>query len=226
MATLLEKVSTLISANLHSLIDRALKSNSLAVIDQYIRQVEDHLEDLEDAAATIGGEIKSLKRKLVDHEQKAVELDKAVDAFLVEGNDSAAMAAQSRLNSTQRLIETYNEQLVRLEDEYRKLLDAKVKLEARHATMKTQRAELQSLLELAKSKEIVVKTMDGLDDIMGSGDSDISRIAHSIYARLDKATAATEIRTASLDEQIEQVLDSDKINQQLAERKKKLSIGE
>lgn len=226
MATLLEKVSTLISANLHSLIDRALKTNSLAVIDQYIRQVEDHLEDLEDAAATVGGEIKSLKRKLVDHEQKAVEMDKAIDAFLVEGNDSAAMAAQSRLNSTQRLIETYNEQLVRLEDEYRKLLDAKVKLEARHATMKTQRAELQSLLELAKSKEIVVKTMDGLDDIMGSGDSDISRIAQSIYARLDKATAATEIRTASLDEQIERVLDSDKINQQLAERKKKLSLGE
>ena len=71
MATLLEKVSTLISANLHSLVDQALQSNSLAVIDQYIRQVEDNLEDLEDAAATIGGEVKSIRRKLVDHEQKS-----------------------------------------------------------------------------------------------------------------------------------------------------------
>jgi phage shock protein A len=71
MATLLEKVSTLISANLHSLVDQALKANSLAVIDQYIRQVEDHLEDLEDAAATVGGEVKSIKRKLQDHEQKS-----------------------------------------------------------------------------------------------------------------------------------------------------------
>jgi phage shock protein A len=223
MASLLEKVSTLISANLHSLIDRALKANSMAVIDQYIRQVENHLEDLEDAAATIGGEIKSIKRKLDEHTKKSKELDKAIDAFLVEGDDEAAAATQSRLNSTQRLIDTYKEQSERLEEEYQKLLDAKVKLEARLATMKQEREELQSLLELAKSKEIVVKTIKSLDDMMGSGDSDISRIAKSIYDRLDKATAATEIRAASLDEQIDQVLDRDTIDAQLEERRQKLN---
>jgi phage shock protein A len=50
---------------------------------------------------------------------------------------------------------------------------------------------------LAKSKEIV-KTIKRLDDLTGSGDTDISRIAQSIYARLDKATAATEVRPASM----------------------------
>jgi phage shock protein A len=223
MASLLEKVSTLISANLHSLIDRALKANSMAVIDQYIRQVENHLEDLEDAAATIGGEIKSIKRKLDEHTKKSKELDKAIDAFLVDGDDEAAAATQSRLNSTQRLIDTYKEQSERLEEEYQKLLDAKVKLEARLATMKQEREELQSLLELAKSKEIVVKTIKSLDDMMVSGDSDISRIAKSIYDRLDKATAATEIRATSLDEQIDQVLDRDTIDAQLEERRQKLN---
>jgi phage shock protein A len=64
MATLLEKVSTLITANMHALVDQALKSNSLAVIDQYIRQAEDQLENLEDAAATVGGEVKSIRRKI------------------------------------------------------------------------------------------------------------------------------------------------------------------
>ena len=146
MATLLEKVSTLISANLHSLVDQALKSNSLAVVDQYIRQVENHLEDLEDAAATVGGEVKSIKRRLHDQEQKETELDRAIDAFLMEGNDTAAAASQSKLNSTQRLIETYQEQHTRLEAEYQKLLDAKVKLEARLATMKQEREELQALV--------------------------------------------------------------------------------
>ena len=226
MASLLEKVSTLISANLHALVDQALKSNSLAVIDQYIRQVEDHLEDLEDAAATVGGEVKSIKRKLHDHEQKATELDQAIDAFLMEGNEATATAAQSKLNSTQRLIETYGEQLARLEVEYQKLLEAKVKLEARLATMKQQREELKALLELAKSKEIAVRAMKGLDDLVGSGDTDISRIAQSIYARLDKATTATEMRAASLDEQIDQVLDRGVIDAQLAERKKRLGLSE
>jgi phage shock protein A len=224
MASLLEKVSTLISANLHALVDQALASNSMAVIDQYIRQVENHLEDLEDAAATVGGEAKSINRKLEDLRQKSEELDKAVDAFLQEGNDAAATAAQSRLNSTQRLIETFQEQLARQEVEYQKLLDAKVKLEARLSTMKTQRTELQALLELAKSKETMVKAMKSLDDLMGVGDSDISRLAESIQKRLDKATTATELRSASIDEQIDTILDKGKIDAQLAERKKKLNI--
>jgi phage shock protein A len=224
MASLLEKVSTLISANLHSLVDQALQANSLAVIDQYIRQVEDNLEDLEDAAATIGGEVKSVKRKLHDLEQKEDELDRAIDAFLLEGNEETAVATQSKLNSTLRLVETYEEQAARLKDEYQKLLDAKVKLEARLSTMKQEREELQALLELAKSKEIAVHAMKGLDDLMGSGDTDISRIAGSIYARLDKATTAAEMRAASLDEQIDQVLERDVLDAQLAERKRKLGI--
>ncbi len=224
MASLLEKVATLISANMHALVDQALSTNSMAVIDQYIRQVENHLEDLEDAAATVGGEAKSINRKLEDLQQKSEEMDKAVDAFLQEGNDAAATAAQSRLNSTQRLVETFQEQLARQEVEYQKLLDAKVKLEARLSTMKTQRKELQALLELAKSKETMVKAMKSLDDLMGVGDSDISRLAESIYKRLDKATTASELRSVSLDEQIDSILDKDQIDAQLAERKKKLKI--
>jgi phage shock protein A len=226
MATLLEKVSTLVSANLHALVDKALRSNNIAVIDQYIRQVEDSLEDLEDAAATVGGGVKSLKRKLVEMEQKVAEFDRAIDAFLVEGNESGAVAVQSRLNSSQRLVETYKEQIARQEAEFQQLLDAKVKLEARLSTMKQQREELRALLDLAKSKEISVKAMKGLDDLMGTGDADISRMAEGIYARLDKASTAVEMRAANLDEQIDNVLDRGAINSQLEERRKRLGLNE
>jgi hypothetical protein len=34
MATLISKVQTLISANLHALVDKALESNSVAVMDE------------------------------------------------------------------------------------------------------------------------------------------------------------------------------------------------
>ena len=223
MTTLLDKVSVLVSANLHALVDQALKANSLAVIDQFIRQAEDNLENLADAAATVGGEIKSLRRKVNDYEKKAKDLDRTIDVFITNNNENAAAAAQSQLNGISQLVENYNLQISTQEAEYQKLLDAKVKLEARLATMKQQRTELQSLLELAKSKEVVVKTVKNLDALMGSGDSDVSRIAQSIYARLDKASAATEMRTASLDEQIDQVLGRELINQQLAERKKRLN---
>lgn len=224
MASLMEKVSTLISANLHYMVDQALKTNSMAVIDQYIRQVEDNLEDLEDAAATVGAEVRSIERKLSEFEQKADEQDRAINAFLIEGNETAAAAVQSRLNSTKRLVETYREQADRQRVEFRNLLDAKVKLEARLATMKQERDELQALLQLAKSKETTVKAMKSLDDLMGSGDSDISGIAESIYARLDKASTASEMRAASLDQQMDDVLERSALDAQLAERKRSLGI--
>ncbi len=224
MASLLEKFSTLISANMHALVDAALKGNSVAVIDQYIRQVEDNLVDLDDAAATVGGEVKSIKRRLIDHEQRQTELDRGIDAFLGEGNEAAALALQSKLNSTARLVETYQDQVRRQEGEFQKLLDAKLKLEARLSIMKQEREELQALLDLAKSKETTVKAMKSLDDLMGHGDSDIKSIAESIYARLDKATTASEMRAASLDEQMDHVLERNVLEGQLAERKKKLGL--
>lgn len=226
MASLLEKVSTLISANLHTLVDKALKSNNIAVIDQYVRKVEYNIGELAEAAATVGGEVKSLNRKLTSLKQKAAEFDLAIDAFLMEGNESTAVAVQSRLNSTERLIATYTEQIERQQAEYQKLLEAKVKLEARLATMKQQREELRALLALAKSKEVSVKAMKSLDDLMGTGDSDISSVAEDIYARLDKASAASEMRTSNLDSQIDDLLDRSTINNQLTNRRKKLGLGE
>ncbi len=225
MASLLEKVQTLIAANLHSLVDEALKKNSLAVIDEYIRQVEHNLEDLEDAAATIGGEVKTLRRKYDEFSGKSSELDHNIDLLLKEGKEDLAVAAQSKFNSTQRLAETYKQQFDRQQAEYQKLLDAKLKLEAKLTTVKQEREELQALLDLARSKELTTKTMQSLDNLMGSGDQDIARMAESIRGRLDKASAYSEMQSQRLDAQMDEVLERHTLDLQLAERKKKLGLS-
>jgi phage shock protein A len=224
MASLLEKVRTLISANLHAIVDAALKSNSIAVVDQYIRQIEDSLEDLEDATATVGGQVKTLRRKLDEYRSKADELDRNIDLFLKDGKEEVAAAAQSKLNSTQRLADNYAEQLARQEKEFAALQDARLKLEAKLTSIRQEREELQALLDLARSKELTAKAIGSLDDLAGSGDTDVARIAESIRARLDKATAKTEMLATSLDAQMDEILERHAIDQQLAERKKRLGI--
>lgn len=225
MASLLEKVQTLVAANLHALVDQALKANSMTVLDQYIRQVQDNLEDLEDAAATIGGEVKTLKRKFDEFSAKAAELDRNIDLMLKEGKEELAVAAQSKLNSTTRLAETYKAQYERQQVEYAKLLDAKLKLEAKLTTVKQEREELQALLDLAKSKELTAKTMQSLDNLVGAGDQDVARIAESIRARLDKAQARAEMQATRLDEQMDELLERHTLETQLSERKKKLGLA-
>ena len=226
MASLLDKVATLIKANLHYLVDQALKQNSLAVIDQYIREVEDNLDKLEDAAATVGGQVRTLKRKFDEFQAKAEELDRNIDILLQEGREELAVAAQSKLNSTQRLTDEYREQHERQKAEYEKLLDAKLKLEAKLTTIKQEREELQALLDLARAKELTAKAISSLDDLVGAGDDDIGRIAESIRTRLDKAAARGEMAATRLDAQMDEVLERSTIDAQLAERWKRLGIGE
>jgi len=224
MASLLDKVATLIKANLHYLVDQALKQNSLAVVDQYIREVEDNLDKLEDAAATVGGQVKTLKRKFDEFQAKADELDRNIDILLQEGREELAVAAQSKLNSTQRLADNYREQHERQRSEYEKLLDAKLKLEAKLTTIKQEREELQALLDLARAKELTAKAISSLDDLVGAGDDDIGRIAESIRTRLDKAAARGEMAASRLDAQMDEVLERATIDAQLAERKKRLGM--
>jgi len=224
MASLMKKVQTLIAANLHAMVDAALKANSLAVFDQYVREVEDNLENLEDAVATVGGELKSLRRRKADQEQKAAELDRSIDVFLREGKEDLALAAQSRLNSISRLVQNYDEMLERQEAEYQNLKDARLKLEAKLTTVKQEREELQVLLDLARSKELTAETIKSLDGLMGSGDADISRVAEGIRSRLDKASARSEMLAASLDTQMDEVLEKSALEAQLAERKARLGL--
>jgi phage shock protein A len=225
MASLLDKVRTLLSANLHSMVDSALRANSVAVMDEYIRQAEDNLEKLEDAAATVGGQVKTLKRKYDEYAAQAAKYDRDIDALLQQGREDLATAAQAKFNTTQRLAEEYKEQYERQQSEYQALLDAKLKLEAKLTTTKQEREEMLALLDLAKSKELTVKTMKSIDDIVGSGDADIARLGESIRARLDKASAKSEMMASRLDDQMDEVLGKAELDTQLAERKKRLGLG-
>ncbi len=226
MASLLSKVQTLISANLHSLVDNALKANSVAVLDEYIRQAEDNLDDLQDALVTVRGQVKTLKRKYDMFQAEADQLDADIDRLLKLGKEDLAVAAQSQYNSKAALAQEYKDQYEKQQVEADKLGDARLKLEAKMTTIKQEREHMLALLELAKSKEIAAKTIRSLDDLQGIGDSDIARVGEQIRARLDRADAEMETHATSLEAQMDDVLGKAGLEDQLAERKRRLGLTE
>ena len=223
MAGLLERVGTLVSANINWLVSSALKANSMAIVDEYIRRVEDNLEALEDAAATVGGEAKTLRRKYEDFQARVDALDKNIDLLLRESKEDLAIAAQSRYNTLERLADTYLEQALHQESEFQKLLDAKLKLEAKLTEAKQERVELQAMLDLAKSKELTHKVVEGVGGVTTS-ESGIDDIREEIERRLDKATAQGEIDASRLETQMAEVLEEHTIQVQLEERKRSLGL--
>jgi phage shock protein A len=224
MASLLSKVQNLISANLHSLVDNALKANSVAVLDEYIRQAENNLDDLQDALVTVRGQVKTLKRKYELFQVEADQLDADINRLLKLGKEDLAIAAQSQYNSKAELAQEYKEQWEKQQVEADKLNDARLKLEAKLTTIKQEREHLLALMELAKSKEIAAKTIRSLDDLKGVGDSDIARVGEQIRARLDRADAEIEIESTSLGTQMDEVLGKARLEDQLAERKRRLGL--
>lgn len=224
MATIFQKVQTLVSANLHALVDKALKSNSVAVLDQYIRDAEDNLDDLEDALITVRGQVKTMERKWKIYQSEAEQLDRDIDRLLSAGKEDLALAAQNKYNSKIDMADQYREQYEQQRKEADKLGDAKLKLEAKLQTIKQEREHLLALLELAKSKEVAAKTMRSLDDLQGVGDSDIARLGDSIRARLDRADASIETRADRLDDRLDEALGTARLDDQLAERRRRLGL--
>lgn len=223
MATLLQRVGTLISANLNYLVSKALKANSIAVVDEYIRKVEDNLEALEDAAATVGGEAKGLRRKYDEFQAKADELDGNIDFLLGQGKQDLARAAQSKYNTVARLAETYREHADAQEKEFAQLVEAKGKLETKLAEVKQERVELQAMLDLAKSKELTHKVVQGVAGTTTT-ESGIGEMRDEIRRRLDKATAQSEMDANRLENQMAEALEENTLDAQLAERKRRLGM--
>ncbi len=225
MASLLQKINTLISANVHALVDSALEANSVKVMDEYIRQAERNLDALDDQAATVGGTVKTLKRKYEEFAAAAEKLDRDIDTLLMRGKADLATAAQAELNQKQSLAQEYYEQWQVQEKEYRRMLDAKLKLEAKLTTIKQEREHLKALLELVEAKEMTTKAFKSLDDLAGVGDEDVARLGEQIRARLDREEARMEMASANLREQIDEAIGTSEIELQLEERRQRLGLG-
>jgi len=219
---LFEKINTLISANLHGIVDRALENNSVQVMDEYIRQVERNLEALEDSAATVGGTVKTLKRKYEEFAAAAEKLDRDIDTLVIKGKNDLAAAAQAELNTKQQLSQEYYEQWQSQEGQYQKMLDMRLKLESRLTTIKQEREHLRSLIELAEAKKVTLKTVKSLDALSSVGDEQISSLSEQIRARIDREDAKLDMATDRLSEQVEEAVRGSEVERQLEERRKRL----
>lgn len=222
MPSLFEKINTLIRANMHGLVDRALESNSVKVMDEYIRQVERNLEALEDSAATVGGTVRTLKRKYEEFASAAEKLDHDIDTLILKGKEDLAAAAQAELNTKQELAQEYYEQWQSQENQYQKMLDMRMKLETRLTTIKQEREKLKALIELAETKKVMTKTFKSLDEIANTGDIEIDSLAEQIRSRIDREDARLEMASRRVSDEIEEAVGAGEVERQLEERRRRL----
>lgn len=224
MASLFQKLRTLVKANLHEMADKAIQKSDLAVYDEYIRQAERELAEFGRTIQPMIAQVKTTRRRREALAENAAKLDYMIDDFLRRGKKTEAMVTQKQLLSTLELIETYDGSLERQVSAAEKLDDVRVKLEGRLAIAKQEREELAFLLQLAKAKEMSTQAMRSLDSLMGQGDMEVARAAENIRQRLDHADAAWEVQSSSLDNQLDDAMHSLEVEAELARRMERLGI--
>jgi phage shock protein A len=226
MASLIQKIRTLLKATLHEIADKAIQLNDLAVYDQYIREAEQEVEDFKATIAPLFGQVKASRRRRNDLADKAAKFDLAIDQFLMQGKSTEAMVTQKQLNSALELIETYDASLERQVAAAEQLDDVRIKLEGRLAIARQEREELAFLLQLAQAKETSAQAMKSLDSLMGEGDYEVAQAAENIRRRLDHADAAWEVQSSSLDRQLDSAMHDLEVESQLAARMERLGLND
>ncbi|MBK8985584.1 MAG: PspA/IM30 family protein [Chloroflexi bacterium] len=224
MASLYQKLRTLFRASLHEAADKALQKSDLAVYDEYIRQAEREVDEFKRSITPMFAQVKTTRRRREALADKAAALDLMVDQFLKTGKRTEAMVTQKQFSSIMDMIRTYDSSLVKQVTAAETLKDVEVKLEGRLAIAKQEREELAYLLQLAKSKELSTKAMQSLDNLINENDFEVSRAAENIRRRLDHADAAWEVQASSLDQQLDDAMQSLEVEAELAARMERLGL--
>lgn len=224
MASLFQKLRTLVKATLHEMADQAIQKSDLAVYDEYIRQAERELNEFKRTIGPMIAQVKTTKRRRENLANKAAELDFLVDEYLCQDKQTEAMVTQKQLLSAVELVKTYDASLERQVAAAEMLDDVRVKLEGRLAIAKQEREELAFLLQLAKAKEVSAKAMRSLDSLMDQGDMEVSQAAENIRKRLDHADATWEVQASSLDNQLDDAMHSLEVEAELAARMERLGL--
>ncbi len=224
MASLMQKISTLIQGSLHELVDKAMREKSLAVIDVYIRDAGEGLDELNDAIATLDANVTGFNREREKLVARSAELDQAADRFLVKGDTSKAQAASAELIHVKELIAMQDKTIEQATKDLAEQRRGKDILQSKITTMRYEREKLAALLEMAKAKETNLAARQKAADVLGSGDIDMDNLAKAIYARLDKADAKLRESENTLETSIDESIDAEKVNADLEERRKRLGL--
>ncbi len=217
-----------ISQKLHAIVDRALEARSLALYDQYIRDVEAYGHQVEESAARIYAGIEANKRRLVKAEETERNLAYRLERLTGVGDDSSKRIAQGDLDVQRQLLATTRAQIANQEVDYRRLLNGRQETRERLVLIRNERPAVESLLAVVRAGELVEKIELTLGSLARLGDeSAAGRIAAGIQGRFDEAEIRWQMAAADL--AADQALvesETAQVESQLAERMRRLGLDE
>lgn len=156
MAGIFAKLRVIALGNIHSLLDEQIDMNSIPVLEQYIRDIEQALDGMRNEAAVQAGGIRTFQREIGDMQHRIeteTELVKKIMAGSAPNKETVARSKSAQILQWQKELPDMQAQFQQLQTNSAEADKAVAALDAKHAQMINQLRSLKRTDAMAKAQE-------------------------------------------------------------------------
>jgi phage shock protein A len=214
---LLERVSTLVRANLNDLIDKAEEPEKM--IKQVILDMQNQLLQVKTQVAIAIADQQLLKKKQKENEDKVAEWMRKADLCVEKKEDDLARASLRRAESYRELKENFEQQVADQKAQVENLKSALRQLEQK---LTEAEGKADVLMAQQRRARAVGKASDArLASGDGSKAAAFDRMKHKVARSEAVSQAKSEIAGENIEDRLAALEKEDRIEQLLAELKQK-----
>ncbi|GGJ96766.1 phage shock protein A [Lentibacillus kapialis] len=215
-----KRVSTVVGSELNAMLDKA--EDPVKMLDQFIRDMENDIQEVESAVAKQVANEKMLKRKADDAQAKVDKREIQAKEAIEADDDNLAKRALEDKAEHQKQAEMLQESWEMASKDSTELRDKLDEMKKEYQQMKLKKDSLQARAESAKTKTKMNRTMSAI----GSDESKegFERMEEKVLQYEAEADTSEDLSQASrsLDEEFKKLKNHSDVDDELAELKKKM----
>ena len=188
------------AANFNALLEKVEDPEKM--IDQYLRNLEEDLEEVKEETASVMADEKSAKRKLDECTAEIAKMGEYARKAVVSGNDEEAKAflrKKADLTEQQAVLQGQYDLACSNSQKMRQMHD---KLETDIASLKTRRETLKAKVKLAETQQKLNQLGSGIESA-GNNMAAFERMEEKVNKMLDEADAMAQLNEAGASDDIE-----------------------
>lgn len=213
--SLLDRVSTLLRANLNDLVEKA--EDPERMLKQVVLDMENQLMQVKTQVAIAIADQHLLEKKKAEHEQQAAEWRRKAELAVQKGQDDLARAALERALSQDQLAIGFTTQAEDQKHEADSLRQALHKLEQK---LSETRAHCEMLIAEHRRAKVVGRAAKAQHVVGNDQENTIGRMKSKVHVTAAENAAATEVLTPeSLEDKFRALENEDKVELMLKELK-------
>jgi len=219
--TIIERMSTLVRANINDLLDRA--EDPEKVIKQLLMDMHTQLLEAKTQVAAAIADQKQLYDRFEENQAQATEWQQKAELAVEKGEDDLAREALTRRNSYQQTADGFKQQYDAQAKQVAELKDALGQLEAKITEAEAKKDLLLARSRRASAETQIRTTLSGLDQ--SGAMASFERMEDKVNQQEARASALAEVETDSVESRFAALETADDVERQLAELKAKKAIA-